>query len=179
MAILLLLFFFTLVIGPRRALGLKLSDTRVYEPEIRTAIASHQVERISSIEGSLGAFTFCMFDVKMDRNKPSRRQATVLYVPHSLDGGTLIFALFAQGRLMCKATWERNFKLPWREAGTLNHHDKSRLSMKNSLSLLAGVVWRGGRARKGARCLWPGTTTCLTTHGIIPQKSYTSILGDT
>ena len=23
----------------------------------------------------------------------------------------------------CKATWEREFKLPWREAGPPNHHD--------------------------------------------------------
>ena len=23
----------------------------------------------------------------------------------------------------CKATWERGFKLPWREAGQPNHHD--------------------------------------------------------
>ena len=29
-------FFFTLVTGPRRCLSLKLSDTRVYEPSIRT-----------------------------------------------------------------------------------------------------------------------------------------------
>ena len=28
-------FFFTLVTGPRRSLGLKSSDTRVYEPQIR------------------------------------------------------------------------------------------------------------------------------------------------
>ena len=28
-------FFFTLVTGPRRSLSLKLSDTRVYEPQIR------------------------------------------------------------------------------------------------------------------------------------------------
>jgi len=32
---LLLLFFCTLVTGPRRSLSLKLSDTRVYEPQIR------------------------------------------------------------------------------------------------------------------------------------------------
>ena len=31
-------FFFTLVTGPRRALSLKLSDARVYEPEIRTRL---------------------------------------------------------------------------------------------------------------------------------------------
>ena len=32
-----LFFFFTLVTGPRRSLGLQLSDTRVYEPQIRDA----------------------------------------------------------------------------------------------------------------------------------------------
>jgi len=31
------LFFFTLVTGPRRSLSLKLSDTKVYEPQIRAA----------------------------------------------------------------------------------------------------------------------------------------------
>ena len=36
--ILLLYFLFTLVTGPRRALSLKLSDTRVYEPGIRTRL---------------------------------------------------------------------------------------------------------------------------------------------
>jgi hypothetical protein len=30
-----LFFFFTLVTGPRRSLSLKLSDTRVYAPQIR------------------------------------------------------------------------------------------------------------------------------------------------
>jgi len=30
-----LLFFFTLVTGPRRSLSLKLSDTRIYEPQMR------------------------------------------------------------------------------------------------------------------------------------------------
>jgi len=32
--ILRILFFFTLVTGPRRSLSLKMSDTRVYEPQI-------------------------------------------------------------------------------------------------------------------------------------------------
>ena len=31
-------FFFTLVTGPRRSLSLKLSDARVYEPEIRARL---------------------------------------------------------------------------------------------------------------------------------------------
>jgi len=33
-------FFFTLVTGPRRSLGLKLSDTRVYEPQIRARLGT-------------------------------------------------------------------------------------------------------------------------------------------
>ena len=36
----LLLFFFTLVTGPRRSLSLKLSDTRVYEPQIRALLGT-------------------------------------------------------------------------------------------------------------------------------------------
>ena len=31
-------FFFTLVTGPRRSLSLKMSDTRVYEPQIRARL---------------------------------------------------------------------------------------------------------------------------------------------
>ena len=39
-------FFFTLVTGPRRSLSLKLSDTRVYEPQIRArlGITEHSCE---------------------------------------------------------------------------------------------------------------------------------------
>ena len=33
-------FFFTLVTGPRRYLSLKLSDTRVYEPQIRARLGT-------------------------------------------------------------------------------------------------------------------------------------------
>jgi len=33
-------FFFTLVTGPRRSLGLKLSDTRVYTPQIRARLGT-------------------------------------------------------------------------------------------------------------------------------------------
>jgi len=33
-------FFFTLVTGPSRSLGLKLSDTRVYEPQIRARLGT-------------------------------------------------------------------------------------------------------------------------------------------
>ena len=34
-------FFFTLVTGPRRSLSLKLSDKRVYEPQIRALLGNH------------------------------------------------------------------------------------------------------------------------------------------
>jgi len=33
-------FFFTLVTGPRRSLSLKLSDTRVYEPQLRARLGT-------------------------------------------------------------------------------------------------------------------------------------------
>ena len=38
-----LLFFFTLVSGPRRSLRLKLSDTRVYAPRIRAPLSAQMV----------------------------------------------------------------------------------------------------------------------------------------
>ena len=45
----LVFFFFTLVTGPRRFLSLKLSDTSVYEPQIRSRIGTGvEAERPSS-----------------------------------------------------------------------------------------------------------------------------------
>ena len=44
-----LLLFFTLVTGPRRSLSLKLSDTRVYEPQIDTSL------HVSTRRGALPA----------------------------------------------------------------------------------------------------------------------------
>ena len=41
-------FFFTLVTGPRRSLSLKLSDTRVYEPQIRARLGTTAHIRCSS-----------------------------------------------------------------------------------------------------------------------------------
>jgi len=43
-SILLLRFFFTLVTGPRRSFSLKLSDTRVYEPQIRARLGTKMGE---------------------------------------------------------------------------------------------------------------------------------------
>ena len=48
-------FFFTLVTGPRRSLSLKLSDTRVYEPQIRAL----QVICEQGIDGRLGKCPKC------------------------------------------------------------------------------------------------------------------------
>jgi len=42
-------FFFTLVTGPRRSLSLKLSDTRVYEPQIRARLGT--TAHFSHLEG--------------------------------------------------------------------------------------------------------------------------------
>ena len=45
-----------------------------------------------------------------------------------------------------KATWTREFKLPWREAGPPNHHDDKVSVVNKELSLrpLRGEsVWRG------------------------------------
>ena len=39
-----LLLFFTLVTGPRRSLSLKLSDTRVYEPQTRARFAGENAD---------------------------------------------------------------------------------------------------------------------------------------
>ena len=44
-ALLLLFFFFTLVTGPRRSFSLKLSDTRVYEPQIPPNVPSLSIAR--------------------------------------------------------------------------------------------------------------------------------------
>jgi len=37
-------FFFTLVTGPRRSLSLKLSDTKVYEPQIPARLGNHNID---------------------------------------------------------------------------------------------------------------------------------------
>jgi len=38
-------FFFTLVTGPRRSLRHKLSDTRVYEPQMRARLGNRRLKR--------------------------------------------------------------------------------------------------------------------------------------
>ena len=40
-------FFFTLVTGPRRSLSLKLSDTKVYEPQIRARLGKYLSDRLA------------------------------------------------------------------------------------------------------------------------------------
>ena len=43
-----LLLFFTLVTGPRRSLSLKLSDTKVYEPQIRARLGAACVPQLTN-----------------------------------------------------------------------------------------------------------------------------------
>jgi len=52
-----LIFFFTLVTGPSWSLSLKLSDTRVYEPEIRARLGTtaHFCEVVLPEAGSVVA----------------------------------------------------------------------------------------------------------------------------
>jgi len=47
------IFFFTLVTGPRRSLSLKLSDTRVYEPQKRARLG--HLEKPSALAAKLSA----------------------------------------------------------------------------------------------------------------------------
>ena len=53
-----LLFFFTLVTGPRRSLSLELSDARVYEPQIRARLGTtaHFCEVVVLTRASPGEF---------------------------------------------------------------------------------------------------------------------------
>ena len=45
-------FFLTLVTGPRRSLSLKLSDTRVYEPQIRARLGT--TAHLGAVVGLVG-----------------------------------------------------------------------------------------------------------------------------
>ena len=49
-----LVFFFTLVTGPRRSLSLKLSDTRVYEPQIRARLGTTALNPEHGVGGHSG-----------------------------------------------------------------------------------------------------------------------------
>ena len=46
-------FFFALVTGPRRSLSLKLSDTQVYEPQIRARLGNHNTTILGFCRNSL------------------------------------------------------------------------------------------------------------------------------
>jgi len=62
-------FFFTLVTGPRRSLSLKLTDSRVYEPQIRARLG-----------------TTAHFDLSVERRRSGRRSRDHLSVwIHSTD----------------------------------------------------------------------------------------------
>ena len=56
----LLFFFFTLVTGPRRSLSLKLSDTRVCEPQIRFNFTPGRLLSGPFTGAALQARTFCL-----------------------------------------------------------------------------------------------------------------------
>jgi len=104
---LLLFFFFTLVTGPRRSLHLKLSDTRVYEPQIRYRdggrVASRRLlpapvrrERVVGVHGcEEDQLKRCYGLLPESQNLA----LTALYVPYSLDSGPLRF----RGGLVFKA----------------------------------------------------------------------------
>ena len=59
--------------------------------------------------------------------------------------------------LGCKATWKREFKLPWREAGPPNHHDdkvdSDQKIVNEELSLWAGAPG-GVHAALARLCAW-------------------------
>ena len=59
-----LFFFFTLVTGPRRSLRLKLSDTKVYEPQIRARFGNHNTTILGFCRNSLWPQLSCMCRVR-------------------------------------------------------------------------------------------------------------------
>ena len=81
---------------------------------------------------------------RMDSNSTSHLQVTIFFSDiigfTSMVGEMTpiqVMSLLWEGR--CKATWKREFRLPWREAGPLNHHDdqvdSDHLVVNNELSL--------------------------------------------
>jgi len=64
-------FFFTLVTGPRRSLSLKLSDTRVYEPQIRARLGTTRAPRRNSwgeqwLHGSADVSAVCCIGLPLE-----------------------------------------------------------------------------------------------------------------
>jgi len=66
-------FFFTLVTGPRRSLSLKLRDTRVYQPQIRTGTCSASLGSTNHSERCMLGFryTFFHFGAGMSPGSPN------------------------------------------------------------------------------------------------------------
>ena len=61
------LFFFTLVTGRRRSLSLKLSDTGVYEPQMRARVASEFVMVVQvDLSGGLPAALSLLVDAPVE-----------------------------------------------------------------------------------------------------------------
>jgi len=69
-------FFFTLATGPRRSLRLKLSDTRVYEPQIRARLGTTAHRNRTRYTGCRGARSSCP--------RPSRTVIWSVYI-HSVN----------------------------------------------------------------------------------------------
>ena len=62
-------FFFTPVTGPRRSLSLKLSDAKIYEPQIRARLGNHNTTILGFCRNSL--LTLEPFDLRNRRTSYS------------------------------------------------------------------------------------------------------------
>ena len=80
----LLLFFFTLVTGPRRSLSLKLSDARVCEPEIRVSLVTtaRGTPLPTGIRPQSPFFFFFTFVAGPSRSLSLKLSDTIVYEPH-------------------------------------------------------------------------------------------------
>jgi len=83
-------FFFNLVTGPRRSLSRKLSDTRVYEPQIRARLGTADGLAGHSARKTFDDPLFCSYiprawsSVWVRRGRRARN--LTLHVPHTADG---------------------------------------------------------------------------------------------
>jgi len=76
-------FFFTLVIGPRRSLSLKLSDMRVYEPQIRARLGT--ITHFAAERGG-NYFNFLKdFRTEIGSRQGPNLSGTGFFVPSLLD----------------------------------------------------------------------------------------------
>jgi len=65
-AICVFFFFFILVTGPRRSLSLKLSDTRVYEPQIPSAPPSSAAARLVTVLSAVERIIIFVYSILGD-----------------------------------------------------------------------------------------------------------------